>query len=173
MESLQPQLKSPRVAVMKRTIICLGQLVMSCDQILYIKVNNLLYIGQCFICDEFYIVLLSNLTILHCSSLLLFIIISLMFLYLIIWSLRFHSYYFSESNICNVHPRKIHAKSKIGLICRLTYSFMYIEKYGQKVHFNFFHGQLASTFKMFVNYLEVMINKFIISISIFSSWMYM
>ena len=39
LESLQPQLKSPRVAVMKRTIICLGQLVMSCDQILYIKVG--------------------------------------------------------------------------------------------------------------------------------------
>ena len=36
--SLQPQLKSPRLAVRKRSIIALGHLVMSCDQTLYIKV---------------------------------------------------------------------------------------------------------------------------------------
>ncbi len=39
LESLQPQLSSPRLAVRKRAIICLGYLVMSCDQILYIKVS--------------------------------------------------------------------------------------------------------------------------------------
>jgi len=42
LESLQPQLKSPRMAVRKRAIICLGFLVMSCDQILYIKLINML-----------------------------------------------------------------------------------------------------------------------------------
>jgi hypothetical protein len=39
LESLQPQLSSPRLAVRKRAIICLGYLVMSCDQILYIKAS--------------------------------------------------------------------------------------------------------------------------------------
>jgi hypothetical protein len=39
LDSLQPQLNSPRLAVRKRAIICLGYLVMSCDQILYIKVQ--------------------------------------------------------------------------------------------------------------------------------------
>ena len=41
LESLEPQLSSPRLAVRKRAIICLGYLVMSCDQILYIKVHTL------------------------------------------------------------------------------------------------------------------------------------
>ena len=39
LEALQPQLKSGRLAVRKRAIICLGHLVMSCDQILYMKVR--------------------------------------------------------------------------------------------------------------------------------------
>lgn len=42
LDSLQPQLNSPRLAVRKRAIICLGYLVMSCDQILYIKLINML-----------------------------------------------------------------------------------------------------------------------------------
>jgi len=42
LEALQPQLKSPRLAVRKRSIIALGHLVMSCDQTLYIKLINLL-----------------------------------------------------------------------------------------------------------------------------------
>ncbi len=37
MESLQPQLRSPRLAVRKRAIVALGYLVMTCDQTLYIK----------------------------------------------------------------------------------------------------------------------------------------
>ena len=41
-EALSPQLKSPRLAVRKRAIICLGHLVMSCDQTLYIKLINML-----------------------------------------------------------------------------------------------------------------------------------
>jgi len=41
-EALSPQLKSPRLAVRKRAILCLGHLVMSCDQTLYIKLINLL-----------------------------------------------------------------------------------------------------------------------------------
>jgi len=42
LECLQPQLKSQRMAVRKRAIICLGHLVMSCDQILYIKLISML-----------------------------------------------------------------------------------------------------------------------------------
>jgi len=41
-EALSPQLQSPRLAVRKRAIICLGHLVMSCDQTLYIKLINML-----------------------------------------------------------------------------------------------------------------------------------
>jgi len=41
-DALSPQLKSPRLAVRKRAIICLGHLVMSCDQTLYIKLINML-----------------------------------------------------------------------------------------------------------------------------------
>ena len=33
---------SPRLAVRKRAILCLGHLVMSCDQTLYIKLINML-----------------------------------------------------------------------------------------------------------------------------------
>ena len=39
-EALSPQLKSPRLAVRKRSIIALGHLVMSCDQTLYLKLIN-------------------------------------------------------------------------------------------------------------------------------------
>jgi len=42
LEALSPQLKSPRLAVRKRSIIALGHLVMSCDQILYLKLINYL-----------------------------------------------------------------------------------------------------------------------------------
>jgi len=42
LEALQPQLKSPRLAVRKRTIIALGYLVMSCDHTLYVKLINIL-----------------------------------------------------------------------------------------------------------------------------------
>ena len=42
MEALSPQLQSPRLAVRKRAILCLGHLVMSCDQTLYIKLINML-----------------------------------------------------------------------------------------------------------------------------------
>ena len=42
LEALSPQLKSPRLAVRKRSIIALGHLVMSCDQILYLKLINML-----------------------------------------------------------------------------------------------------------------------------------
>ena len=41
-DALSPQLKSPRLAVRKRAIICLGHLVISCDQTLYIKLINML-----------------------------------------------------------------------------------------------------------------------------------
>jgi len=41
-EALSPQLRSPRLAVRKRAIICLGHLVLSCDQALYIKLINML-----------------------------------------------------------------------------------------------------------------------------------
>ncbi|XP_040569539.1 cullin-associated NEDD8-dissociated protein 1 [Lepeophtheirus salmonis] len=41
-EALTPQLKSPRLAVRKRSVIALGHLVMSCDQALYTKLINLL-----------------------------------------------------------------------------------------------------------------------------------
>jgi len=41
-DALSPQLKSPRLAVRKRAILCLGHLVMSCDQTLYIKLINML-----------------------------------------------------------------------------------------------------------------------------------
>jgi len=41
-EALSPQLQSPRLAVRKRAILCLGHLVMSCDQTLYIKLINML-----------------------------------------------------------------------------------------------------------------------------------
>merc|ERR1719452_156613 len=41
-EALSPQLKSPRLAVRKRAILCLGHLVMSCDQTLYIKLINMM-----------------------------------------------------------------------------------------------------------------------------------
>jgi len=41
-DALSPQLKSPRLAVRKRAIICLGHLVMSCDQTLYIKLINMI-----------------------------------------------------------------------------------------------------------------------------------
>ena len=37
LDALQPQLKSPRLAVRKRTILALGHLVMTCDQGLYVK----------------------------------------------------------------------------------------------------------------------------------------
>jgi len=43
LESLQPQLKSQRLAVRKRAIICMGHLVMSCDQVLYMKLVNMLF----------------------------------------------------------------------------------------------------------------------------------
>ena len=42
LEALSPQLKSPRLAVRKRSIIALGHLVMSCDQTLYLKLINML-----------------------------------------------------------------------------------------------------------------------------------
>jgi len=42
MDSLSPQLKSPRLAVRKRAIICLGHLVLSCDQALYTKLVTML-----------------------------------------------------------------------------------------------------------------------------------
>lgn len=42
LDALQPQLKSPRLAVRKRSIIALGHLVMSCDQTLYLKLINML-----------------------------------------------------------------------------------------------------------------------------------
>lgn len=42
LEALSPQLKSPRMAVRKRSIIALGHLVMSCDQALYVKLINML-----------------------------------------------------------------------------------------------------------------------------------
>jgi len=41
-EALSPQLQSPRLAVRKRAILCLGHLVMSCDQTLYMKLINML-----------------------------------------------------------------------------------------------------------------------------------
>eukprot|EP00096_Caligus_rogercresseyi_P003100 TRINITY_DN1567_c0_g1_i2.p1 TRINITY_DN1567_c0_g1~~TRINITY_DN1567_c0_g1_i2.p1 ORF type:complete len:1243 (+),score=465.99 TRINITY_DN1567_c0_g1_i2:109-3837(+) len=41
-EALTPQLKSPRLAVRKRSVIALGHLVMSCDQALYTKLISLL-----------------------------------------------------------------------------------------------------------------------------------
>ena len=41
-EALTPQQKSPRLAVRKRAIICLGHLFMSCDQTLYNKLINIL-----------------------------------------------------------------------------------------------------------------------------------
>ena len=41
-DALSPQLKSPRLAVRKRAIICLGHLVISCDQTLYIKLINMM-----------------------------------------------------------------------------------------------------------------------------------
>ena len=45
-EALSPQLKSPRLAVRKRAIICLGHLVMSCDQTLYIRLINMLMVER-------------------------------------------------------------------------------------------------------------------------------
>ena len=42
LEALSPQLKSPRLAVRKRSITALGHLVMSCDQTLYLKLINML-----------------------------------------------------------------------------------------------------------------------------------
>ncbi len=43
LEALQPQLRSPRLAVRKRAIIAMGYLVMTCDQTLYVKlVDSLL-----------------------------------------------------------------------------------------------------------------------------------
>ena len=42
MDSLSPQLKSPRLAVRKRAILCLGHLVLSCDQALYTKLVTML-----------------------------------------------------------------------------------------------------------------------------------
>ena len=45
-EALTPQLKSPRLAVRKRAIICLGHLVMSCDQTLYIRLINMLMVER-------------------------------------------------------------------------------------------------------------------------------
>jgi len=42
LEALQPQLKSQRLAVRKRAIICFGHFVMSCDQILYMKLVSML-----------------------------------------------------------------------------------------------------------------------------------
>ena len=40
--ALSPQLKSPRLAVRKRSIIALGHLVMSCDQPLYLQLIDIL-----------------------------------------------------------------------------------------------------------------------------------
>ena len=42
LEALQPQLKSPRLAVRKRTIIALGHLVLTCDLVHYAKLINTL-----------------------------------------------------------------------------------------------------------------------------------
>jgi len=42
LEALYPQLRSPRLAVRKRSILALGHLVVSCDQALYVKVMDML-----------------------------------------------------------------------------------------------------------------------------------
>jgi len=42
LEALQPQLRSPRLAVRKRAILALGYLVMTCDQNLYAKLVDVL-----------------------------------------------------------------------------------------------------------------------------------
>ena len=45
LESLLPQLASPRLAVRKRTILALGHLVMSCNHVLYVKLMEHLLDG--------------------------------------------------------------------------------------------------------------------------------
>ena len=40
LEALYPQLRSPRLAVRKRTILALGHLVVSCDAAIYAKIMD-------------------------------------------------------------------------------------------------------------------------------------
>ena len=44
LEALQPQLKSPRLAVRKRTIVALSHLVLTCDHALYVKILDGLFL---------------------------------------------------------------------------------------------------------------------------------